>query len=702
MGHLRTPVKLRFVFAAYALVAVVVTYPLVLSPLQHVIGVSLPPGEAVPPLNIWAMHTVLSQLFRDPLHLFDGTAFYPYARTVTMSEHLLAPALLGAPVAWLTGNLVLAYNVVMLLTLALAGLGMYLLAREVGGDGPAFVAGLFYAFHSWNVNETVRLQILSNQWFPFLLWALMRFFKQPTGRSAALASLFYLLQSLSCMYWGLYAPLLIAASLAFLQWRERLPWRALGKLAFAFAPALLLVGLSVVPYLQTSRELGLERSTPNPLLLERYLQVLPNNWLYGGLLGTARSNENAAHFLGFASLLLAALGALSPGAADARFKRFKPFLLFLVAFGFVLSLGPVVQVGRRVLFDGPYELLFGLVPGFKNTRYPERFSIFLVLGLGPLVAMGLARVRPWLGRTGLVLVAILVPLEHLAVPLSLSSLESGARIPSVYRWLKDQDDIHVIAEVPSVRHLMERADARLMYLSTIHGKRTVEGFTGYFPPTYPFAKWRLFHFPDAGSVAFLERFGVDAVVVRPENGATPAWTRGDPRWQLFGPFPEGHVVLRLGKRQPFAAPPADWEAFAEIPRHRYGVSASSPGAERAADDEPATTWSPGRRRDNWYRISFDEPQPLTRIAIRLDHNSEFPIGLKLFGRKPDSRTRPVHFDKPAALDRLFSSLLFEPRNPVLVVDFEARELASISLEIGRPDPFGMPWSMSEIRLYAPR
>ncbi len=695
--------KLRFVFAAYAFVAAIVTYPLILSPLQHVIGTSAPPGEAVPPLNIWAMHTVLKQLFHAPLHLFDGTAFYPYARTVTMSEHLLAPALLGAPVAWLTANLVLTYNVVTLLTFVLAGLGMFLLARELAADGwPAFVAGLFYAFHSWNVNEAVRLQILSNQWFPFLLWALLRFFKQPTRRHAALASLFYLLQSLSCMYWGLYAPLLLAISLTFLEWRERLPWRALRTLAIAFAPALLLVGLSFLPYLQTSRELGLERSTPNPLLLERYWQVLPNNWLYGGLLGTARSNENAAHFLGFASLLLAGVGACAPETADARSKRVKPLLLFLVAFGFILSLGPVVQLGDRVLSRGPYELLFSFMPGFKNTRYPERFSVFLALGLGPLIAMGLTRLRPSLGRVGPVLVAIVVPLEHLAIPMSLSALESGERIPSVYRWLKDQDDIHVIAEVPSVRHFMERADARLMYFSTLHGKRTVEGFTGYFPPTYAFAKWRLFHFPDPASVEFLERFGVDAVVVRPENGAAPEWTRADPRWKVSGPFPEGHVVLKLGKRQPFEAPPEDSAAFAEIARRDYSVAASSPGAGLAADDEPLTAWHAGRRKDNWYRISLHEPQRLSRIAIQLSHDSEFPIGLKLFGQPPEGGMRAIRFDKAGALDRLFSSLLFEPRNPVLVVDFEAQELAAITLEIGRADPFGLPWTMSEIRLYSPR
>ena len=237
---------------------------------------------------------------------------------------------------------------------------------------------------------------------------------------------------------------------------------------------------------------------------------------------------------------------------------------------------------------------------------------------------------------------------------------------------------------------------------TVHGKRTVEGFSRYFPPTYSFAKWRLFHFPDEGSVAFLERFGVDAVVVRPENGTAPEWTRGDPRWRLFGPFPEGHVVLRLRKGLPFEAPPADFADFVEIPRRRYGVAASSPGAELAVDDSLLTVWRAGRRLETWYRISLSKPQRLARIAIWLDHDAEFPIGLKLFGDQGDGALRVVRFDKPAALDRLFSSLLFEPKNPLLVVDFEAQELASLSLEIGNTDPFGLPWSMSEVRLYAPR
>jgi hypothetical protein len=73
-----------------------------------------------------------------------------------------------------------------------------------------FSAGLLYAFHTWNVNELARLQILSNEWFPFLLLMLLRFFAAPRARTAVLAALFYVLQSLSCMYWALYLPLLVA------------------------------------------------------------------------------------------------------------------------------------------------------------------------------------------------------------------------------------------------------------------------------------------------------------------------------------------------------------------------------------------------------------------------------------------------------------------------------------------------------------
>jgi hypothetical protein len=99
--------RLAGAFAAYLLLALLATVPLVTDLGQSVIGSPLPPGEATPPLNIWCMAVVLHQLPRDPVHLFDGNAFYPYRDTLAFAEHLFVPALFAAPVVAATGNFVL-------------------------------------------------------------------------------------------------------------------------------------------------------------------------------------------------------------------------------------------------------------------------------------------------------------------------------------------------------------------------------------------------------------------------------------------------------------------------------------------------------------------------------------------------------------------------------------------------------------------
>ena len=104
------------------------------------------------------------------------------------------------------------------------------------------------------------------------------------------------------------------------------------------------------------------------------------------------------------------------------------------------------------------------------------------LGVAPLLARGLARVRPIVGGFGVVAIGALVFIEHLSVPLKLAPLPTGETIPEIYRWMAEQQDVNVVAEVPTTRYWGERADADPMYFSTVHWRRTVQGFTGYFPP----------------------------------------------------------------------------------------------------------------------------------------------------------------------------------------------------------------------------
>jgi hypothetical protein len=683
-------------FLLYLAFAVAATHPLALRARDHLFG------EGSPPLNVWSMGWVLHQLPRDPIHLFDANAFHPYARTLAFSEHLLVPALLGAPVALLTGNLVLTHNVVALASLALAGLGMHLLARKLTGDDIAALgAGLLYAFHTWNLNELARIQILSNQWFPLVLLALLRFFEHPSPRRAAVAAVLYLLQALSCMYWALYLPLLVGPVLAGLAWRHRPPLRSLVPLVAALGAALLLSALFALPYLRNGRELGLERGVPESLRPGRYLDVLPGNLLYARALGTALPNQNAAHFLGFLGMGLGLLGLVRGDWAREHAALGRPLALLFAA-GLLLSLGPELRWGETVLGPGPYALLRSWAPGFRNVRYPERFSLFAVLGLAPLVAAGLAATRRHVGSAAAAGLALLLFVEHFSAPLKLSPVPVGDAIPAVYRWLASDAGARVTAEVPASRFHLERLDALPMYLSTVHWKRTVQGFTGYFPPTYNFTKWRLLHVPDPESLMFLARLGVDTVLVAPEGGRPPEWATDDPRWERHGPFPEGHVALRLraAGAAGFSAPPSDASGFAEIDRREWVVQASRPGAEAAVDGDEDTAWTTAdeQGRGDFYRIRLARPAPVARIAMGVGSPFCFPMRFKVLGETQGDWVE-LPFDREAAYDRLFSSLLFEPRVPRLVVDLEGRTVDGIRIRITETDPFRMPWAMSEVRLF---
>lgn len=686
------------VVGAYVLASLLTTWPLATHLRGHV--VSHGPREATAALNVWAMAWVAHQLPRDPVHLFDANSFHPYARTLAFSEHLLVPALLGAPVAAATGNWILAYNLLSLATLVVAAYGAYRLAFALTADRlAAFAAGLLYAFHSWNVNEMVRLQILSNAWFPFLLLALVRYFGAPRAAVAWAAALFYGLESLSCMYWALYAPLLVVLAAVVLQWSRRLPVRDLLRLAAPFLLPLAAVAVVLVPYVQASRELGLVRETPAPLPVERYLAVLPGNLLYGRLLPEGLPNEGAAHFPGFAAVGLAALG-LWRGRPAAGVR---PLLLVLAATGVLLSLGPRIVVGGVALGPGPYALVRALVPGFGNVRYPERFALFATLALAPALALGLTWVRRRVGTAAAASLAALVWVEHLAVPLSLDAIPGVAAAPEVYRALAARPDVTVVAEVPAARFRLERFDALPMYLSTAHWKRTVEGFSGYFPPTYAFTKWRLFHFPSEDSVAFLERFGVDTVIVRPDAPAA-LWEAGAARWTVEGPFAEGHRLLHLrAAPAPAFPPPAGRDpALVEIPRDGWRVQASSPGAALAVDDDPHTAWlDPIQEKGHFFRVGFPSPAVLSRISIGAGDPYRFPMRLRVLLQDAEGAWREVDVDERPAYDRLFAGLLHDPPRATLDLDVPAQTVLGFRLRIPETDPFWMPWALPEIRAYGP-
>ena len=99
--------------------------------------------------------------------------YYPTRDTLAFSEHLLGLSVVASPIAWLSGNPLVTYNLTTLLTFPLSGMAMYALVHYLTRSGAAaFVAGLAFAFAPYRMSNLPHIQMLASFWAPLALLGL--------------------------------------------------------------------------------------------------------------------------------------------------------------------------------------------------------------------------------------------------------------------------------------------------------------------------------------------------------------------------------------------------------------------------------------------------------------------------------------------------------------------------------------------------
>jgi len=494
-------------------------------------------------LNVWITAWGGHQLLADPLHLFDANIFFPFPRTLAFSELLLGNALLALPLTAASGNPVLGYNAVLLLSFVLAVLGAYLLVLKLTRSAAAgLVAGLAFAFSAYRLTNLAQAQLLTAQWMPFALLALFGLLRRPGPRPAAALVLFFWLQAVSSFYYAMLLALALAGLVLFeavpaLRPRPnpragaRLPAR--GRRSPALVPLLLAAGcclLSVLPfalpYFRVQRELGFERSLadsePFSASLLQYVMVPPNSllhsrWLPSDETPVAGGYPVDALFPGLAVLALAAWGVLRGGGR----RRWFFFLLLLAAL--ILSLGPRLYLAPGKPADLqlalPYAWLYALVPGFKAMRAPVRFDALVSLSLAVLAGYGVAaavgrgpdrRHRFTLLAAGC---ALLVVLESVVWPAARAeAVPTGDQVPPLARWLAAEAPEGAILELP-MAFTPGGPQLETQYLSTYHWRPTPDGYSGFVPPAHGQIVYEMERFPSERSASLLQALGVRLVIV---------------------------------------------------------------------------------------------------------------------------------------------------------------------------------------------
>ena len=217
-------------------------------------------------LNTWILAWDAHAMLHKPLELFNANIFFPHERTLAFSENMLASAIPVAPLNWL-GMPVLAYNVVLFSSFVLSGVGATLWVRAISGSLFAgLVAGFIWAFAPIKFDHLAHLQLLTSQWIPFTLLAIVRYFDSGERRYAVAAGGLFGLQYLSGIYMGLmFLPFaVIYAALLCVHRRaagHEIAGRRLlrdGVVALAIA-AVLILPVSL-PYMWVNEAEGFERS----------------------------------------------------------------------------------------------------------------------------------------------------------------------------------------------------------------------------------------------------------------------------------------------------------------------------------------------------------------------------------------------------------------------------------------------------------
>jgi hypothetical protein len=495
--------------AFFFLLTAYLTWPL---PIRMANGINSTPDSL---LNFWALAWNYHILPSDPLSYFNANIFFPRQDTLAYSEHLFGVALVAAPAYLATGNVLFAYNFAIAASFVLSGLGMYLLVHELTGSRwAALLSGIIYAAAPFRFLHLYHLQILSYQWFPFVFLFLDRFVREGHPRQMIAAAFFAALQILSCNYYAMYLAIALAlfAIVVALAGRSLMSPKKLLLLAAGAGGVALIALPFFLPYERNREQQGFYRRYEDVVQFSAepldYLRPSAFNKVFYAQYLPRQLRSEKALFPGTMAILLGGLGLFGIRRRDSDEgvgpRLMRIFFSALLGVGFVLSLGPVAEIGGEALYL-PYRFLYRYVPGFGGMRVPARLSALVLLGLAVLAGWGLTRLlknagrwRHWCGAAAIVLVV----LEYQTFSLA-RILPPAPSIPAVYDWLALQPGDFGVLELPIHEDITR--EAMYMYYSTTHWKKLANGFSGWWPNDYWVLVGRMRYFPLSGILRFLER-----------------------------------------------------------------------------------------------------------------------------------------------------------------------------------------------------
>jgi hypothetical protein len=538
---------------------------------------TLPVGRTlvltVPLFNVWTIWWNADRLQHGFRGYWDAPIFFPEEDAFAFSEPQPA-TLVVAPVIWLSGSRVLAYNAFLWLSLVLNGLVCVWLLRSLGHRWWLSILGGVGMLLLPLVHDQIDVLQLVPLWGILWTWgAIRRLGERPTPAVGFAAGMALGVSFAMSIHHGLFASiLLVGPPLVLLRrWRSRQLYVSglvgIGTAALVTLPLVLPMraALAAHDFQRTSERVAGLSARPASYLAVGEQCLLRPQWVAG---------QQFRLSPGWGKSVLAGVALLALFVRRRR-RRWTLFLVLTAAMSFALSLGPHLQLGSLQ----PWEAIRQWVPGMTQVRSVFRFAYFFQMAIVLLAVEGahllwvLGRWWPRRRRTRAMLgglaIALLLPaaIETWPKRQELAGTPSAAQNRGWIEFVRDQTDRgRGIACLPfatgsSVTDFVETT--RWMLLGTFHGVPLVNGYSGYFPASNEVLRELMAEgFFSTQALDHLEAAGTQFVVVRDmliedREGLDAAEFEGR-LMRVFDDKRAGVSVYRLSE-SPAPGPPAAGE-----------------------------------------------------------------------------------------------------------------------------------------------
>jgi hypothetical protein len=508
--------------AGAVLLSIVMTWPLVLH-LGDIVprDIGDPLAEAWQPA--WGGHALLHQ----PLDFFDSNRFWPIEDSLAFGD-----ALIGYAPSGIVGSgphdALVRYDLLFIFAYALAFLGAYLLARELGlGPAGAVVAGVAFAFAPFRLEQDGHMQVISSGGIPLSIAFAIRGVRLRTPWWLFVAWLVAAWQvSLGFVLglpfaYGLGAAVLVVGIAWLVRGRPPVPQRM--WIAW-IAGVLVFVGITYAiahPYLNIAdRFPEAERSThevegfSGPLKV--FITAPEENFVWGDATADVRDSlENIPEKTLLPGLAIVVLALVGLGSSSLN-RRLRIGLLAAAVAIMVLALG--FRVHNGLLW--PYRWLYDLLPGWNAIRTPGRLATFSSLALALLAAggaeaviRGVRRRRPsaaWATVTLAALLSLVIVVEGRGLPFDPTDDQAMPDVPPIGPSTSDvpTPQLHLPA--------LTAKENRAYQLESTEGfPDIVNGRASTNPHTILDLIRAMDAFPDAATVTRLREYGVRTVILHP-------------------------------------------------------------------------------------------------------------------------------------------------------------------------------------------